>query len=46
MAHSCFNLHNIFSPTGLNLAAKKWETEARMRLAMNNLCPDIVEKSH
>ncbi len=34
----------IRAPTGLELNAKSWHTEAPLRLLMNNLDPDVAEK--
>jgi len=31
MVHSRYNLHDIFPPTGLDLTAKSWQTEAPMQ---------------
>ncbi len=34
----------IKAPTGTNLAAKSWLTEAPLRMIMNNLDPDVAER--
>ncbi|WP_420858493.1 urocanate hydratase [Marivivens marinus] len=40
------NLRDIFPPTGPNITAKSWMTEAPMRMLMNNLHPDVAENPH
>ncbi|HGG05296.1 MAG TPA: urocanate hydratase, partial [Aliiroseovarius sp.] len=40
------NTRDIFPPTGPNLTAKSWQTEAPMRMIMNNLHPDVAENPH
>jgi len=35
---------HIKAPTGLNLTAKSWHTEAPLRMLMNNLDPAVAEK--
>lgn len=37
------NQRQIQAPTGPNLTAKSWLTEAPMRMLMNNLAPDVAE---
>lgn len=37
---------NIFAPTGNQLTAKSWLTEAPLRMLMNNLHPDVAENPH
>jgi urocanate hydratase len=34
----------ILPPTGATLTAKSWQTEAPLRMLMNNLHPDVAEK--
>ncbi|MFT7596341.1 MAG: urocanate hydratase [Paracoccaceae bacterium] len=46
MTHSRHNLRDIFPPTGTKLTAKSWQTEAPMRMLMNNLHPDVAENPH
>lgn len=36
----------IFAPTGSQLNAKSWLTEAPLRMLMNNLHPDVAEHPH
>jgi urocanate hydratase len=36
-------MHNIIAPTGTQLNAKSWLTEAALRMLMNNLHPDVAE---
>ena len=38
------NTRDIFPPTGTTLNAKSWQTEAPMRMLMNNLHPDVAER--
>ena len=38
------NLRIVKSPTGTELNARFWSTEAPMRLLMNNLDPDVAER--
>ncbi|HGG04704.1 MAG TPA: urocanate hydratase [Aliiroseovarius sp.] len=40
------NTRDIFPPTGPNLTAKSWQTEAPMRMIMNNLHPEVAENPH
>ncbi len=40
------NLRDIFPPTGTEITAKSWLTEAPMRMLMNNLHPDVAENPH
>ena len=40
------NARDIFPPTGPELSAKHWTTEAPMRMLMNNLHPDVAENPH
>jgi len=34
----------VKSPIGANISCKSWQTEAAMRMLMNNLDPDVAEK--
>jgi urocanate hydratase len=38
------NARNIRAPRGTLLSAKSWQTEAPLRMLMNNLDPDVAEK--
>ncbi len=38
------NVGEIRSPTGTDLTAKSWATEAPLRMLMNNLDPDVAER--
>jgi urocanate hydratase len=38
------NAADIHSPTGTELTAKSWATEAPLRMLMNNLDPDVAER--
>jgi urocanate hydratase len=40
------NVRDIFPPTGPEITAKSWLTEAPMRMLMNNLHPDVAENPH
>ena len=40
------NNRDIFPPTGPELNAKSWMTEAPLRMMMNNLHPDVAENPH
>ena len=40
------NTRDVYPPTGPELNAKSWQTEAPMRMLMNNLHPDVAENPH
>jgi len=40
------NSRDIYPPTGSEITAKSWLTEAPMRMLMNNLHPDVAENPH
>ena len=40
------NQRDVFAPTGPEITAKSWLTEAPMRMLMNNLHPDVAENPH
>lgn len=40
------NTKDIYPPTGTELNAKSWLTEAPLRMLMNNLHPDVAENPH
>ena len=40
------NERKIYPPTGSELNAKSWVTEAPLRMLMNNLHPDVAENPH
>ncbi len=40
------NTRDIYPPTGPHLTAKSWQTEAALRMLMNNLHPDVAENPH
>jgi urocanate hydratase len=40
------NQRDVFPPTGPDITAKSWLTEAPMRMLMNNLHPDVAENPH
>ncbi len=40
------NTRDVYPPTGPELNAKSWVTEAPLRMLMNNLHPDVAENPH
>jgi len=40
------NLRDVYPPTGPEISAKSWLTEAPLRMLMNNLHPDVAENPH
>ena len=46
MTNPRHNTRDIFPPTGTELNAKSWLTEAPLRMLMNNLHPDVAENPH
>ena len=46
MTTSRRNLRDVFPPTGPDITAKSWLTEAPLRMLMNNLHPDVAENPH
>ena len=40
------NLRDVYPPTGTDITAKSWLTEAPLRMLMNNLHPDVAENPH
>ena len=46
MTNPRHNTRDVFPPTGTELTAKSWLTEAPMRMLMNNLHPDVAENPH
>ncbi|QYX57667.1 urocanate hydratase [Roseovarius sp. SCSIO 43702] len=40
------NTRDVYPPTGPEITAKSWQTEAAMRMLMNNLHPDVAENPH
>jgi urocanate hydratase len=40
------NTRDVYPPTGTEISAKSWLTEAPMRMLMNNLHPDVAENPH
>jgi urocanate hydratase len=46
MTNSRHNIRDVFPPTGPELNAKSWLTEAPLRMLMNNLHPDVAENPH
>ena len=46
MTDTRHNQRDVYPPTGTELNAKSWLTEAPMRMLMNNLHPDVAEAPH
>lgn len=46
MTDKCHNTRDIYPATGTEITAKSWQTEAPMRMLMNNLHPDVAENPH
>ena len=46
MTNPRHNLRDIYPPTGTEITCKSWQTEAAMRMLMNNLHPDVAENPH
>ena len=46
MTNPRHNTRDIYPPTGSDLNAKSWLTEAPLRMLMNNLHPDVAENPH
>jgi urocanate hydratase len=46
MTNPRHNLRDIYPPTGTDKTCKSWQTEAAMRMLMNNLHPDVAENPH
>jgi urocanate hydratase len=46
MTNPRHNLRDVFPPTGPEKTCKSWQTEAAMRMLMNNLHPDVAENPH
>lgn len=40
------NVREVRPPTGPELTARSWQTEAPLRMLMNNLHPDVAENPH
>ncbi|CAN5668451.1 urocanate hydratase [soil metagenome] len=40
------NTRDVYPPTGPEITARSWLTEAPMRMLMNNLHPDVAENPH
>ena len=46
MSNPRHNQRDVYPPTGDQITAKSWLTEAPMRMLMNNLHPDVAESPH
>ncbi|MEL6292910.1 MAG: urocanate hydratase [Pseudomonadota bacterium] len=40
------NIRDVYAPMGTEISAKSWQTEAPLRMLMNNLHPDVAENPH
>jgi len=41
-----YNVRTVKSPRGPEISAKSWQTEAPLRMMMNNLDPEVAERPH
>ncbi|MEL6289233.1 MAG: urocanate hydratase [Pseudomonadota bacterium] len=46
MTHNRHNMRDVYPDTGTEISAKSWQTEAPLRMLMNNLHPDVAENPH
>ena len=46
MTNPRHNMRDVYPPTGTEISAKSWLTEAPLRMLMNNLHPDVAENPH
>ena len=46
MTNPRHNTRVVLPPTGPEISAKSWQTEAPLRMLMNNLHPDVAENPH
>ena len=46
MTNPRHNLRDVYPPTGTEKTCKSWQTEAALRMLMNNLHPDVAENPH
>ena len=46
MTNPRHNMRDVYPPTGTEITAKSWLTEAPLRMLMNNLHPDVAENPH
>ena len=46
MTNPRHNQRDVYPPTGTEITCKSWQTEAAMRMLMNNLHPDVAENPH
>ncbi|MGE0723555.1 MAG: urocanate hydratase [Alphaproteobacteria bacterium] len=46
MASRIDNARTVRAPRGPDLSAKSWQTEAALRMLMNNLDPEVAERPH
>lgn len=40
------NMRDIYPPTGSEISTRSWQTEAPLRMLMNNLHPEVAENPH
>jgi urocanate hydratase len=46
MTNPRHNIRDIYPPTGPERSCRSWQTEAALRMLMNNLHPDVAENPH
>jgi urocanate hydratase len=46
MTNPRHNIRDVYPPTGPERSCRSWQTEAALRMLMNNLHPDVAENPH
>ncbi len=46
MTNPRHNLRDVYPPTGPEITCRSWQTEAALRMLMNNLDPEVAENPH
>ncbi|MGA0827917.1 MAG: urocanate hydratase [Gemmobacter sp.] len=46
MTNPRHNLRDVYPPTGPEITCRSWQTEAALRMLMNNLHPEVAENPH
>ncbi|MFZ9948394.1 MAG: urocanate hydratase [Gemmobacter sp.] len=46
MTNPRHNLRDVYPPTGPEISCRSWQTEAALRMLMNNLDPEVAENPH
>jgi urocanate hydratase len=46
MTNPRHNLRDVYPPTGPEISCRSWQTEAALRMLMNNLHPEVAENPH